>query len=66
MILALIRSSQRIRLFCYAIFNREDCMKNHVTFPYKKNDRQFDFLTAPGFSLIDNNLQLVSGTDQVR
>ena len=53
-------------IICNAIFNREDSMKNHVTFPFKKDGRQFDFLTTPGFSLIDNNLQLVSGTNQVR
>ena len=56
---ALTRPSQRTRLFCNAIFNREDSIKNHVTFPFKKDGRQFDSLTTLGFSHIDNNMRLV-------
>ena len=71
---ALIRPSQRMRLFCYATYNREDSMKNHVTFPFKKKGREFDSLTTSGFSYLDNNNQsgnvehptlILVGTDDV-
>ena len=37
---------------------REDSMKNHVTFPFKKHGSQFDYLTMPMFPYLDNDMQL--------
>ena len=59
MVLGINKIQSDNEIICNAIFNRKDSIKNHVTFLYKKNDRHFDSLTTPGFSLIDNNMRLV-------